>query len=155
MPTPDWPRPSYLNRPRPRQTAPTSGLVLPASTTAILIASLPWKESMPGFFSYSEQRDDLFACDPAFSLAHCVSADLRMGRGIAVEFKKRFGRLDELARQEPRIGDALTLRRYDPDDDVSDVSSWIYYLVTKNVCYHKPHYAHLESAPSFHRLPNQ
>ena len=102
---------------------------------------------MPGFLTYSEQGGDLFACDPASSLAHCVSVDLRMNRGIAVEFKKRFGRLDLLSLQEPRIGDALTLRRGD--------GSWIYYLVTKNVCYHKPHYADLESAPPFHRFSNK
>ena len=96
---------------------------------------------MTGFLSLSEQRNDIFECDPAFSLAHCVSVDLRMGRGIAVEFKKRFGQLQELARQEPRIGDVLTLRRGD---------AWIYYLVTKDVCYHKPHYVNLESAAPFH-----
>ena len=33
------------------------------------------------------------------SLAHCVSADMRMGKGIAVEFKKRYGHVEELKEQ--------------------------------------------------------
>ena len=42
---------------------------------------------------------DLFSCDPESSLAHCVSADLHMGKGIAVLFKKKFGCVSELKRQ--------------------------------------------------------
>jgi len=37
--------------------------------------------------------------DSNVSLAHCVSEDLRMGMGIAAEFKRRFGRVDELKAQ--------------------------------------------------------
>lgn len=33
------------------------------------------------------------------SLAHCISVDLRMGKGIALMFKKLFGGLSELQRQ--------------------------------------------------------
>ena len=42
---------------------------------------------------------DLFSCDPASSLAHCVSADMHMGKGIAVLFKKKFGGIPELKKQ--------------------------------------------------------
>ena len=42
---------------------------------------------------------DLFSCDSESSLAHCVSADLHMGKGIAVLFKKKFGRVPELKKQ--------------------------------------------------------
>ena len=45
-----------------------------------------------------EVYGNLFSCPHTASLAHCVSADLRMGRGIAVEFKKRFSGLEELRR---------------------------------------------------------
>ena len=101
---------------------------------------------MSGFL-FSEQQGDLFECDQDFSLVHCVSADLRMGRGIAVEFKKRFGQLFELHRQKGRIGDALTLRRR-----VDEGGAWVYYLITKAVCYYKPRYTDLESSPPFHTI---
>uniref|UniRef100_A0A3P9QJ44 Uncharacterized protein n=1 Tax=Poecilia reticulata TaxID=8081 RepID=A0A3P9QJ44_POERE len=39
---------------------------------------------------------DLFTASNHESLAHCVSRDLRMGKGIAVLFKNNFGRTSEL-----------------------------------------------------------
>ena len=52
-----------------------------------------------GKFEYREVRGDLFACPPSASLAHCVSEDLAMGRGIAKIFKKEFGGVKELKEQ--------------------------------------------------------
>lgn len=34
-----------------------------------------------------EISGDLFSTSKAYSMAHCVSADLRMGKGIAVKFR--------------------------------------------------------------------
>lgn len=48
---------------------------------------------------FSEMHGDLFSCPKTASLAHCVSADLRMGKGIASTFKQRFGGVDELKEQ--------------------------------------------------------
>jgi len=45
----------------------------------------------------TEVRGDLFTSSD--SLAHCVSRDLHMGKGIATEFKKQFGGIDELHQQ--------------------------------------------------------
>ena len=45
---------------------------------------------------FEEQLGDLFQVPNNVSLAHCVSTDMEMGKGIAVEFKDRFGRVDEL-----------------------------------------------------------
>lgn len=42
---------------------------------------------------------DLFSCPESESLAHCISADARMGKGIAVIFKKKFGGVDEIKSQ--------------------------------------------------------
>ena len=39
---------------------------------------------------------DLFSTPEDESLAHCISEDCRMGAGIAVLFKKKFGGVDEL-----------------------------------------------------------
>jgi len=67
-----------------------------------------------------EVNGDLFSSTD--SLAHCVSADLAMGRGIAVAFKLKFGGVQELRAQEKRAGEVATLQRD---------GRWIYYLVTK------------------------
>ncbi|KAJ8944416.1 hypothetical protein NQ318_023189 [Aromia moschata] len=40
-----------------------------------------------------EEPRDLFQAPADFCLAHCVAADLRMSRGIALTFKKAFGQL--------------------------------------------------------------
>lgn len=42
---------------------------------------------------------DLFSCPAHEALAHCISEDIRMGAGIAVEFKKRFQGVTELKEQ--------------------------------------------------------
>ena len=47
----------------------------------------------------TEIKGDLFSCPETSSMAHCVSADLHMGRGIATAFKKTFGRVEELKAQ--------------------------------------------------------
>jgi len=45
----------------------------------------------------TEVRGDLFTSPD--SLAHCVSRDLHMGKGIATAFKKQFGGIYELRQQ--------------------------------------------------------
>lgn len=63
------------------------------------------------------------------ALMHCVSVDMAMGKGIAIEFKKRFGGVDELKRQKAGVGGlAVLLRDNRP----------IYYLVTKEKYWNKP-----------------
>ena len=44
-------------------------------------------------------QGDLFSCRDSESLAHCISADARMGKGIAVLFKRKFGGVDEILTQ--------------------------------------------------------
>lgn len=39
---------------------------------------------------YKEEKRDLFSVSDDFYLAHCISADFKLGAGIAVEFNKRF-----------------------------------------------------------------
>lgn len=39
---------------------------------------------------YREEVRDLFSVPEDYHLAHCISADFEMGKGIAVEFNKRF-----------------------------------------------------------------
>jgi hypothetical protein len=48
-------------------------------------------------------KGDLFSAPSDASLAHCVSEDFRMGKGIAIEFKKRFEGVNELLSQSKII----------------------------------------------------
>jgi len=80
-------------------------------------------------------RKDLFTASG--SLAHCVSEDLEMGKGIAVEFKNRFGHVDDLQAQNAKPG-GLAVLSYNND--------FIYYLVTKEKYYGKPTYETLLSS---------
>jgi len=72
-----------------------SGDPLPQSETADIK-----NDSGKFTFKLQEIRGDLFSCSNSTSLAHCVSVDLKMDKGIAVSFKSKFGGLDELEEQK-------------------------------------------------------
>lgn len=76
---------SHAHDPKSRKTE--------EGTSAKTTASTPTK------LKFEEVRGDLFSCPKTASLAHCVSSDLRMGKGIAVAFKKTFGGVEELKQQ--------------------------------------------------------
>jgi len=82
-----------------------------------------------------EIKGDLFTSPD--SLAHCVSKDLKMGAGIAVIFKKKFGQVEELMSQNPQVGGLVLLKEEDRT---------IFYLVTKEKYWYKPTYKSLESS---------
>ena len=84
---------------------------------------------------FTEIKGDLFQANQNISLAHCVSQDLKMGAGIAVEFKKRFKGTGELTEQNKEVGECAYLKRD---------SRYIFYLITKKVYNHKPNYVVLE-----------
>ena len=86
--------------------------------------------------SHVEYKDgDLFnSCD---SLMHCVSADFRMGRGIAVTFRRKFGRVEKLLHQNVQPGGCGVLK---------ESNRYIYYLVTKQRCFEKPTYNYLQAS---------
>jgi hypothetical protein len=68
-------------------------------------------------------------------LAHCVSADLDMGAGITKSFIEKFGGIQDLAKQNLRVGDAGMLSRNNCP---------LYYLITKAKVSEKPSYDTLE-----------
>ncbi|KAJ8941740.1 hypothetical protein NQ318_023337 [Aromia moschata] len=82
-----------------------------------------------------EEPRDLFQTPADFCLAHCVAADLRMSRGIALTFKKAFGQLEELRRQRPEVGRVLQITAAEQEKERS-----VFYLVTKQLSHHKPTY---------------
>ncbi len=48
---------------------------------------------------FREIRGDLFSAPSNVSLAHCVSRDMNMGKGIATLFRDKFGQVKELKEQ--------------------------------------------------------
>jgi O-acetyl-ADP-ribose deacetylase (regulator of RNase III) len=56
---------------------------------------------------------------------------MTMGAGIAVQFKRRYGNVDQLLAQQHVVGQVAVLER-DEDPRV------VYYLVTKEAYWHKP-----------------
>jgi hypothetical protein len=63
------------------------------------------------------------------SLGHCVAEDMAMYAGIALEFRNRFNRVDELLKQKPRVGKTVFLK---------DGNRYIYYIVSKASSNGKP-----------------
>ncbi|XP_055993274.1 ADP-ribose glycohydrolase OARD1 isoform X2 [Sorex fumeus] len=82
-------------------------------------------------------KGDLFACPQTDSLAHCISEDCRMGAGIAVLFKKKFGGVQDLISQQKKTGEVAVLKRD---------GRYIYYLITKKRASHKPTYENLQKS---------
>jgi O-acetyl-ADP-ribose deacetylase (regulator of RNase III) len=81
-------------------------------------------------FTFTERQGDLFAdAPPTDALAHCVSQDLRMGKGIADLFKKKYGGLNKLKAQNCKVGQVAHLK--------CD-NRYIFYLITKYSVYDKP-----------------
>lgn len=80
-------------------------------------------------FSLEELSGDLFG-STGTSLCHCVSQCLTMGKGIAVEFKRRFGGVDKLRIQDGLIGGGAVLQQ--------ESGHYVYYLITKARYFHKP-----------------
>ena len=78
---------------------------------------------------YREIKGDLFKAPTDFYLAHCISADYKLGAGIAVQFDKRYNMRSKLN----RIGYVGYPQVLLIDD--------VFNLITKEKYYHKP--AHL------------
>jgi O-acetyl-ADP-ribose deacetylase (regulator of RNase III) len=87
----------------------------------------------------TERQQDIFELDykNEWCLCHCISEDLAMGRGVAVMFKQKFGRVDELKRQSRKVGQTASLQ---------SENCRIYYLITKPRYFHKPTYTNLEQS---------
>jgi O-acetyl-ADP-ribose deacetylase (regulator of RNase III) len=73
-------------------------------------------------------QGDLFE-SKAEVIAHCVSKCFKMGAGIALEFRKRFGCLKELKNQKKEIGECAILQIKERH---------IAYMITKEMYYQKP-----------------
>lgn len=78
-----------------------------------------------------ETEGNLFEAPEDFTLGHCVSADLKMSQGIALEFRRRFGQLERLKQQ----GKTLTEIAH-----IQDNQRCILYIINKETHSQKPSY---------------
>ena len=83
------------------------------------------------------KKGDLFqGARKGSSFAHCISKDVKLGRGIAVSFRQRFGNVDELRSQNSDVGDISTI--------MLEKNCFVYNLITKEKFNGKPSYESLE-----------
>ncbi|XP_045468252.1 uncharacterized protein LOC123676417 [Harmonia axyridis] len=78
-----------------------------------------------------EKEGNLFKAPKNYALAHCVSKDFHMSRGIAVCFKNKYGNIEKLKSQNKMVGQVAKIRKDNRN---------IYYLITKENYYDKPTY---------------
>ena len=82
---------------------------------------------------YREERRDLFSVDSEYHLAHCISADFAMGKGIAVEFDKKFNLKSKLKKSHPNY---LIIWTQIGGDCIKEDK--VFNLITKGRFYEKP-----------------
>lgn len=97
---------------------------------------------------YKEDVKDLFSVPEDYYLAHCISADFGMGKGIVVEFNKRFNMKQKITELYP---DGFR----DPDGYYEPIGcvliDKVFNLITKKRYFDKPTYYSLEGALYFMR----
>lgn len=84
----------------------------------------------------TEVKGDLWTAKGC--LAHCVSRDFAMGKGIAVTFRDRLGSVPELIAQRRSVGQVASL--------VMGPGRVAFYLITKERYFHKPTYETMQAA---------
>lgn len=93
-----------------------------------------------------EIEGDLFSVtDANASFCHCVSEDLAMSKGIAVEFRNRFGKIAEMRKQQAKVGQVAIIERPGGKD------AFVYALITKAKYFYKPTLKDLERSLVFMR----
>ena len=89
--------------------------------------------------TYKEEIRDLFSVPDDYYLAHCISADFGMGKGIVVEFNKRF---DMKRKLQTKYGSYLS--KYTNGDCL--LEERVFNLITKPQYWSKPTYASMRNA---------
>lgn len=85
--------------------------------------------------NYREEVRDLFSVTGDYYLAHCISADFGMGKGIVVEFNKRFDIKRKLQNKYPNYLDVYNRHRIGGDCILEDK---VLNLITKERYFYKP-----------------
>jgi len=92
---------------------------------------------------YKEEVKNLFLVSEEYYLAHCISADFGMGKGIVVEFNKRFNIKRILQDKYPDYLNLWTHKRMIGD---CIQQGRVFNLITKERYYDKPTYESLTTA---------
>ena len=92
---------------------------------------------------YIEEKRDLFSVPEDYYLAHCISADFGMGKGIVIEFNKRFDMKRKLQSKYPDYINEWHHYHYDGD---CLLEGRVLNLVTKERYFHKPTYLSMRLA---------
>lgn len=102
---------------------------------------------------YKEEYRDLFTVPKDYYLAHCISADFGMGKGIVVEFNKRFDMKNKLQEKYPNFVNDFHHYKY---GGMALIEGRVINLVTKERYWQKPTYETLRQALNVAklRLPN-
>lgn len=87
--------------------------------------------------TYEERIGDLFTCPDNYYLAQCISADFAMGKGIAVEFNKRYNMKNILKNTYP---DYLAQWKADGRKFDCILIDRVFNLITKERYFNKPTY---------------
>lgn len=92
---------------------------------------------------YIEETKDLFSVSNEYYLAHCISADFGMGKGIVVEFNKRFDLKKKLTSKYTNF-----LRCWDNDENKGTclLEGKVFNLITKRNYWLKPTYETLTAS---------
>ena len=92
---------------------------------------------------YKEEVKDLFSVSEDYYFAHCISADFAMGKGIVVEFNRRFDMKRRLQRGYPDYLDHY--RTLESGGDCI-LEGRVFNLITKERYFHKPTLSTMEAA---------
>lgn len=92
---------------------------------------------------YREETLDLFSVPEDYYLAHCISADFGMGKGIAVEFNNRFNMKNTLQTKYP---DFINQWVHNHWFYHCILEGRVFNLITKERYFHKPTYDSLYGA---------
>ena len=85
--------------------------------------------------TYREEIRDLFSVPDDYYLAHCISADFGMGKGIVVEFNKRFNMKKKLQSKYPDYLNQFIRHRIGGD---CILEGRVFNLITKERYFEKP-----------------
>ncbi|KAE9522906.1 hypothetical protein AGLY_016717 [Aphis glycines] len=84
-----------------------------------------------------EDVKNIFQTNSAYSIAHCISADLKMSKGLAAQIKNKFGDASaQLKNLKPMVGEAIP---------ISMGNRTIYYLIMKQKYFLKPTYDNIKT----------
>lgn len=92
---------------------------------------------------YREEIRDLFSVPDDYYLAHCISADFGMGKGIVVEFNKQFDMKNKLQSKYPNFVNDYHHYRW---GGMALIEGRVINLITKERYWEKPTYKSMREA---------